>query len=421
MINVATTTAMTHNGHNHSSKGHHNHLDRGSENEDERKRVINSSRYKTELCRPYEESGICKYGDKCQFAHGIHELRALARHPKYKTELCRTYHTIGFCPYGPRCHFIHNEDEKRQPSMANGGSSTNTPIAATGATTTNGNIINKNIRGQHNHRQHTYQQNQLQQAIPLSDDQKDAGVQITMSRSTDSFKMLLEKSIAVQDARNTKYIVSGNSNLAYSNNDDCSNSSSSSSQTGSSTGSNGRIDANLRHQYRNKKIQPININNNPATAGSYSVIGGHRRKNLSYPTSTDSGNYSPIASPIAIQSAVADNSNALSSPPPPVQQFRSLSLGQPDNTTTNNNFNHSESPVIYNDIVSLIGPESNASDDVFENNQHSSYDNSIDQLSNNGSGKMADNEDSISSSSSVCSGTDDLNMRRLPVFDNLIN
>ncbi|XP_043495111.1 mRNA decay activator protein ZFP36L2-like [Polistes fuscatus] len=72
-----------------------------------------TSRYKTELCRPFEESGACKYGDKCQFAHGYTELRNLARHPKYKTELCRTYHSIGFCPYGPRCHFIHNFEEAR--------------------------------------------------------------------------------------------------------------------------------------------------------------------------------------------------------------------------------------------------------------------------------------------------------------------
>uniref|UniRef100_H2YHV9 C3H1-type domain-containing protein n=1 Tax=Ciona savignyi TaxID=51511 RepID=H2YHV9_CIOSA len=70
-----------------------------------------TSRYKTELCRPFEENGKCKYGDKCQFAHGKHELRRMARHPKYKTELCRTYHTSGFCPYGPRCHFIHNQDD----------------------------------------------------------------------------------------------------------------------------------------------------------------------------------------------------------------------------------------------------------------------------------------------------------------------
>lgn len=73
--------------------------------------TVNTSRYKTELCRPYEEFGVCKYGDKCQFAHGVSELRSLARHPKYKTELCRTYHTVGFCPYGPRCHFVHNQEE----------------------------------------------------------------------------------------------------------------------------------------------------------------------------------------------------------------------------------------------------------------------------------------------------------------------
>ncbi|XP_014674324.1 PREDICTED: zinc finger protein 36, C3H1 type-like 2-B [Priapulus caudatus] len=83
--------------------------DRGSKSQ------TNSSRYKTEMCRPFEENGTCKYGDKCQFAHGQHELRNLSRHPKYKTELCRTFHTIGFCPYGPRCHFIHNPDEMRSP------------------------------------------------------------------------------------------------------------------------------------------------------------------------------------------------------------------------------------------------------------------------------------------------------------------
>lgn len=73
----------------------------------------NSNRYKTELCRPFMENGKCKYGDKCQFAHGGHEIRNLQRHPKYKTELCRTYHTVGICPYGPRCHFIHNPVERK--------------------------------------------------------------------------------------------------------------------------------------------------------------------------------------------------------------------------------------------------------------------------------------------------------------------
>lgn len=76
------------------------------------------SRYKTELCRPFEESGRCKYGEKCQFAHGQHELREMQRHPKYKTELCRTYHTTGYCPYGPRCHFIHEKSRDSNPSTA---------------------------------------------------------------------------------------------------------------------------------------------------------------------------------------------------------------------------------------------------------------------------------------------------------------
>ncbi len=75
-----------------------------------------TARYKTELCRPFQDYGFCRYGDKCQFAHGEDDLRLLPRHPKYKTDLCRTYHTRGFCPYGSRCHFIHNLEEARKHS-----------------------------------------------------------------------------------------------------------------------------------------------------------------------------------------------------------------------------------------------------------------------------------------------------------------
>jgi hypothetical protein len=38
--------------------------------------------YKTELCRSWEEKGTCRYGAKCQFAHGEDELRRVSRHPK---------------------------------------------------------------------------------------------------------------------------------------------------------------------------------------------------------------------------------------------------------------------------------------------------------------------------------------------------
>lgn len=76
-----------------------------------------SQRYKTELCRSFQENGACKYGDKCQFAHGTHELRSMQRHPKYKTELCRTFHAAGYCPYGPRCHFVHDTQTDVQLSV----------------------------------------------------------------------------------------------------------------------------------------------------------------------------------------------------------------------------------------------------------------------------------------------------------------
>ena len=99
----------------------------GQNRKQQQRAPTNSSRYKTELCRPFEENGTCKYGDKCQFAHGVHELRSLNRHPKYKTELCRTFHTIGFCPYGPRCHFVHKADEieKRPPTESRSDAASN--------------------------------------------------------------------------------------------------------------------------------------------------------------------------------------------------------------------------------------------------------------------------------------------------------
>ncbi|KAK9816485.1 hypothetical protein WJX72_000874 [[Myrmecia] bisecta] len=67
--------------------------------------------YKTELCRSWEETGSCRYGGKCQFAHGPHELRPVQRHPKYKTEVCRTFANTGTCPYGTRCRFIHRSKD----------------------------------------------------------------------------------------------------------------------------------------------------------------------------------------------------------------------------------------------------------------------------------------------------------------------
>jgi len=74
--------------------------------------------YKTELCRSFQETGLCRYGHKCQFAHGHHELRPVLRHPKYKTEICKTFQNTGACTYGNRCRFIHQtNDQGAQPAV----------------------------------------------------------------------------------------------------------------------------------------------------------------------------------------------------------------------------------------------------------------------------------------------------------------
>ncbi|XVE75255.1 hypothetical protein DITRI_Ditri12bG0080700 [Diplodiscus trichospermus] len=76
--------------------------------------VYNQGMFKTELCNKWQETGACPYGDHCQFAHGIEELRPVIRHPRYKTEVCRMVLSGDVCPYGHRCHFRHalTEEEK---------------------------------------------------------------------------------------------------------------------------------------------------------------------------------------------------------------------------------------------------------------------------------------------------------------------
>lgn len=92
-----------------SEVGHGSEVEHGSEagSAGQGVRFDTNPLYKTELCRSYEEFGQCRYGNKCQFAHSLEELRPVQRHPKYKTEVCKTFATTGTCPYGTRCRFIH--------------------------------------------------------------------------------------------------------------------------------------------------------------------------------------------------------------------------------------------------------------------------------------------------------------------------
>lgn len=73
-------------------------------------KMYHPSRYKTELCRHFEELGTCEHGIRCLYAHGTMELRPTTnKHPKFKTQLCQAFHKDGYCSFGPRCAFIHSK------------------------------------------------------------------------------------------------------------------------------------------------------------------------------------------------------------------------------------------------------------------------------------------------------------------------
>ncbi|KAA8536489.1 hypothetical protein F0562_028967 [Nyssa sinensis] len=71
----------------------------------------NNSFYKTEICRPWEDSGSCRYGSKCQFAHGKEELRPTRFLNKSKSEAqtCKSFTSSGSCTYGSKCRFVHHQ------------------------------------------------------------------------------------------------------------------------------------------------------------------------------------------------------------------------------------------------------------------------------------------------------------------------
>lgn len=65
-------------------------------------------KYKTELCKYFELTGTCKFGDKCAYAHGKENIRnKVTNSTAYRTKKCREFFEHGYCPYGNRCQFSH--------------------------------------------------------------------------------------------------------------------------------------------------------------------------------------------------------------------------------------------------------------------------------------------------------------------------
>ena len=66
------------------------------------------SKYKTELCQKFQNTGHCPYGYKCRFAHGKQELITKHQGKNYKKDFVILFSKKDI-PYGSRCNFRHYE------------------------------------------------------------------------------------------------------------------------------------------------------------------------------------------------------------------------------------------------------------------------------------------------------------------------
>jgi hypothetical protein len=102
---------------------------------------MNVGKFKTVLCKHFIQHGSCSYGDKCQFAHGHHELHSgsigvnLGGIPQmestskpnkvppnpanFKIVKCKNWESTGNCKYGSVCTFAHGDNELRTKSENN--------------------------------------------------------------------------------------------------------------------------------------------------------------------------------------------------------------------------------------------------------------------------------------------------------------
>lgn len=71
-------------------------------------------KHKTELCKNFMSTGVCKFIEICAFAHGTVELKKKTHVPvKYRLAKCDGYHKAPFvCDYGDRCQFMHTQRER---------------------------------------------------------------------------------------------------------------------------------------------------------------------------------------------------------------------------------------------------------------------------------------------------------------------
>jgi len=117
-----------------SGEYHHKGLPAGDQDEKNGKSLSSNPLYKTRLCERFETEGYCPYETKCTFAHGTAELRErsteqpddgpsgrsdIGENNLFKTRLCERFMKGNFCQYGPKCNFAHGVAElKNRPPVS---------------------------------------------------------------------------------------------------------------------------------------------------------------------------------------------------------------------------------------------------------------------------------------------------------------
>jgi hypothetical protein len=77
-----------------------------------------SAKVKTELCRNFETEKGCPFGDRCNYAHGAHQLKytklidleraGLIDVEIFRTHACSCWVATGACPFDQRCSGLHD-------------------------------------------------------------------------------------------------------------------------------------------------------------------------------------------------------------------------------------------------------------------------------------------------------------------------
>ena len=115
-------------------------------------KVMTDTFFKTQLCVKFR-LGNCINGDKCNFAHGIGDIRRPLSHGQEinwkegyvagiwnrdhrlnsKMKLCRIFSRGEKCPYGERCNFLHEGLDKRKEGSGKFRESSSISIGCSGS------------------------------------------------------------------------------------------------------------------------------------------------------------------------------------------------------------------------------------------------------------------------------------------------